>query len=82
MFASSRITCVPLVVVLVMACCIEYECDFLAHVPLLRRSLSEPIGNLKTTRPSTVGAAGIRQYAYDEPVRRSEEEGGLGYRGV
>ena len=42
--ADTGITYVPPVVVLVMAYCIEYYCDVLAHVPLLRRYLSEPTG--------------------------------------
>ena len=80
--AGSRITYIPPAVVLVMAYCIEYYCNLLAHVPLLRRFLPEPTGNLALTRPSTIVAASIHQFASDQPARKSVEEGGLGYSGV
>ncbi|SRR6266480_6444431 len=80
--AGCRIIYLQPVVVLVMAYCIEYYCHLLAHVPLLRRFLSEPTGNLALVRPSTIVAATIHQFAYDQPARKSVEEGGLGYRGV
>jgi hypothetical protein len=82
LLAGSRITYIQPVVVLVMAYCMEYYCDVLARVPLLRRFLSEPTGDLALARPSTIIAAGVHQFAYDQPARKSVKEGGLGYRGV
>ena len=82
LLASCRINYIMPVVALIMAYCVEYYCHLLALVPLLRSFLSEPTGPLSLLRPSIVAACTVHLFAYDEPARKSVEEGGLGYRGV